>query len=76
MGSPMGAWKVVALKQQKRGQIKLLVGGVARGQALQLHDPAQSLQDAGRPWAPRHHSLPASQSEELGPSNGQGLAQD
>lgn len=42
-GSPGGDLKAEGLKQQKWGQIKLLVGGAVWSRALHPHDPAQSL---------------------------------
>lgn len=73
-GSPGGDLKVEALKQQKLGQIKLLVGGAAWSRAP---PPQPSPEPARREGPVRHDAAtPTSQSKKLGPSNGQGLAPD
>lgn len=74
-GSPRGDLKVEALKQQKLGQIKLLVGGAAWSRALHPHNPAQSLR-GGKALCAATLPPPLHSQKKLGPSNGQGLAPD
>lgn len=73
-GSPGGDLKAEALKQQERGQIKLLVGGAAWSQLSSPTTQPRACK-AGKPCALKRR-YPHFTVKRMGPSNGQGLTLD